>query len=150
MSMYNSAIRRALQQISEAGAVRLDANETAFVEREVTQIRAKMFEVVYAELKAQQLVPIASDISPDINQYVYFVLDTVGEAKVVANGSDDLPRIDISKTERQGIVRTVGASFGWELFEMRLAARIGQPLNQQRATAWRVCSITPTSLPWAS
>lgn len=139
MSRYNEAVRRVLETISGSGddVLRLDANDTAFVEREVTQIRAKIFEVIYAELKAQQLVPIAGDISPDIQQYVYFVLDTVGEAKVIANGSDDLPRVDVSKQERQGIVRPVGASFGWELFEMRLAARLGQPLNQQRANACR-------------
>jgi hypothetical protein len=138
MSAYNKQIRAAIATICEAaGEVHMDASETAFVEREVTQIRSKLFEVVYAELKANQLVPIATDISPDIQQYVYWVLDTVGEAKVIANGSDDLPRVDISKTERSGVVRTVGASFGWELFEMRLAARLGQPLNQQRAGAAR-------------
>src|SRR4051812_3514765 len=108
MSAYNRQIRAAIASICEqAGEVHMDANETAFVEREVTQIRSKLFEVVYAELKANQLVPIATDISPDVQQYVYFVLDMVGEAKVIANGSDDLPRIDISKTERPGIVRTV-------------------------------------------
>ena len=138
MGAYNAAIRDALSRLSDASPeLRLDANDTAFVEREITQIRAKIYDVVYAELKAQQLVPLATDIDPDIQQYVYWVLDTVGEAKVIANGSDDLPRIDISKTERQGIVRTVGASYGWELFEMRLAAKLGRPLNQQRAGAAR-------------
>ena len=108
MSAYNQQIRRVLASLAEsAGALRFDANETAFVEREATQIRAKIFEVVYAELMAQKLIPLATDISADVNQYVYFVLDMVGEAKVIANGSDDLPRIDVSKSERQGIVRTV-------------------------------------------
>jgi hypothetical protein len=140
MSFHNPAIRRALEQMADqAGdsAVRLDANETAWVEREVTQIRNKLFEIVYAELKAMSLVPLATDISADILQYVYFVLDTVGEAKIIANASDDLPRVDVSKTERQGIVRPLGASFGWDIFEMRLAARLGQPLNQQKADACR-------------
>jgi hypothetical protein len=140
MSAFNKAVRQILQRTynTESGAVlRFDASDTAFVEREATQIRQKLFEVVYAELKAQQLVPLATDISPDIKQYVYFVMDVVGEAKVIANGSDDLPRVDVSKSERTGIVQTIGAAFGWELFEMRLAARLGQPLNQQRANAAR-------------
>jgi hypothetical protein len=140
MSFHNPAIRRVLQQISEEGgdsAIRLDASETAWVEREVTQIRAKMFDVIYAELLALQLIPLATDISPDIIQYVYFVLDTVGEAKIIASGSDDLPRVDVSKSERSGIVRPLGASYGWSLFEMRLAARLGQPLAQQKADAAR-------------
>ena len=51
-----------------------------------------------AELKAQQLIPIATDIAPELGPYVYNVLDTVGEAKVIASGSDDLPRVDVSVT----------------------------------------------------
>lgn len=138
MSAFNQAVRTALATMAaSAGVLRFDANETAFVEREATQVRAKIFEIVVAELKAQQLIPLATDISPDVNQYVYYVLDMVGEAKVIANGTDDLPRIDVSKSERQGIVRTVGAAYGWELFEMRLAAKMGAPLNQQRAEAAR-------------
>lgn len=138
MNAFSQSVRRALAAMTaDNPQIRFDANETDFVDRQATQIRAKLFEVIYAELKAQQLIPIASDISPDIQQYVYFVLDHVGEAKVIANGSDDLPRVDVSKTERQGVVKTVGASFGWELFEMRLAARLGQPLSSQRADAAR-------------
>lgn len=138
MSAFNQAVRVALAELAaSAGVLRFDANETAFVEREATQIRAKIFEVIYAELMAQKLIPLATDISPDVNQYVYFVLDTVGEARIIANGSDDIPRIDVSKTERTGIVRTLAAAFGWELFEMRLAAKMGAPLNQQRADAAR-------------
>jgi hypothetical protein len=138
MSAHNAAIRLALATLGDSSPeLRLDANETAFVERELTQIRAKLFNVIYAELKAQSLVPIASDISPDVQQYVYFVLDMVGEAKVIANGADDIPRVDVSKTERSGVVKTIAASYGWELFEMRLSARLGRPLNQQRAQAAR-------------
>lgn len=138
MSAFNQQVRRCLAEMGAAAPHhRLDANETAFVEREITQVRAKIFEIVYAELKALGLIPLATDISPDVQQYVYFVLDTVGEARVIANGADDLPRVDISKSERGGIVRTVGASYGFELFEMRLAARLGTALGLQKAKACR-------------
>jgi hypothetical protein len=134
---FRAQVRKLLAEMVDATGQRLDANETAFAEREITQIRTKLFEVVYAELKAAGFVPIASDISPDVQQYVYYVLDHVGEAKIIANGAEDIPRVDVSKTERYGVVRTVAASYGWELFEMRLAARLGTALSQMRADAAR-------------
>lgn len=130
---FRLGVREALAKLTDTSGNRLDANETAFAEREITQIRTKLFTAIYAQLLALNFIPLATDISPDIQQYVYFVLDHVGEAKIIANGAEDLPRIDVSKTERYGVVRTVGASYGWELFEMRLAARLGQPLGEQRA-----------------
>lgn len=139
---FRAGVREALSKLTDASGTRLDANETAFAEREITQIRTKLFEVIYAQLMALNFIPLATDISPDVQQYVWFVLDHVGEAKIIANGAEDLPRIDISKTERYGVVRTVGTSYGWELFEMRLAARLGQPLGEQRALAARKAVAT--------
>jgi len=134
---FRLGIRRLLANAVLADGNRFDANETAFVEREMTQIRTKLQEAIYAELKAVQFIPIATDIAPDAPQYVWYVLDHVGEAKIISNGAEDLPRVDVSKTERYGVVRTVGASFGYELFEMRLAARLGVPLQAMRFDACR-------------
>jgi hypothetical protein len=137
MDHFRSELRSSLAKITDMQGQRLDANETAFVEREITQIRAKVFNVVYAALLAQNLMPFANDISPDVKQYVYYVLDHVGQAKIIADGSDDIPRVDVSKTERYGVLKTVGASYGWELFEMRLAARLQIPLSEMRVQAAR-------------
>ena len=131
-------IRKVLEELNAGGEIKLDANETAFVERELTQVRAKVMEVVYAELKAMNLVPLATDISPNARQYVYYVLDMVGEAKVIASGSDDLPRVDISKVERSGVVKPVGASYGWDIFELQSAAQAGSgSITAQKGAACR-------------
>jgi hypothetical protein len=138
-NVFSQQVRACLAKLASAdGTVRFDANETAFTERLTTQVRAKLFEVVYAELKAQQLVPIASDIAAELGPYVYNVLDTVGEAKVIASGSDDLPRVDVSLSERSGVIRAVGASYGWDVFELKKAARLaaagaGFSLSEVRA-----------------
>ncbi len=136
--MNNNAIRRCLQQFEAQNEDhRFDANDTAWTERQATQVRSKLFEVKYTDLKAMDLIPLATDIAAEPGTYVYNVLDMVGEAKVIASGSDDLPRVDVSQTERNGKVVPVGASYGWDVFELRRAARLQQPLSEQRGRAAR-------------
>jgi hypothetical protein len=65
------------------------------------------------------------------------VWNEVGQAKIAANDSDDAPRVDVTAKEITGKVYPVIASYGWGLNEMREAARLQQPLGQQRALASR-------------
>jgi hypothetical protein len=132
MTMKNSQFNRA-QAI--ALAQHFDAGETAFLERELTQVRTKLFEVVYAELRARLFLPMANDIAPSANSYVYKVWDRVGRAKIIANGVHDLPRVDVIASEKNGKVVPIGASYGWEINEMREAARLNVNLNEKKATA---------------
>lgn len=127
----------ALQAFFAANQQRLDANETAFLERELTQLRSKIYEVKYAELMARSFIPIATDIAASADTYSFPVLDQVGQAKVIANGPDDLPRVDVKMTEVTGKVYTVGDSYGWTLYELMEAARVARPLSQMKARAAR-------------
>jgi hypothetical protein len=125
-----------------------DANETAFLQRQLEQVRAKTFEVEYPELRARSFFPLASDIAPSAETYVYFVYDKTGHAKVIANGVDDLPRVETHVTERTGKVRSLGDSYGWNIVEMREAARLNVPLRDQKAMAasYFIAKLTDTLL----
>lgn len=112
-----------------------DANETLFLQRQLEQVRAKIFETEYPELKGRRLFPLATDIAASAETYVYFVYDMAGQAKVIANGVDDLPRIEVKASERTGKVRQVGDSYGWSINEMREAVRIGADLSMRKARA---------------
>lgn len=137
MSFF-SAIRLCLQAFAQNNPNhRFDANETAWTERQATQIRSKLLEVVYPEFKALSLVPLATDIAAEPGPYVYNVLDMVGEARVIASGADDLPRVDVSVSERSGKVVPIGASYGWDVFELRKAARLQVPLQETKGRAAR-------------
>lgn len=114
-----------------------DANETAFLERQLTFVRQKTFEVTYAELLGRRFMPIATDIPSSATTYVYFVYDQTGKAKVIAPGVTDLPRVDVVKSEITGNVKGLGLSYGWEINEMREAARTGTPLGDMKAKAAR-------------
>lgn len=110
---------------------RFDSNETAFLERKLTQLRAKVFETVYADLLAVKFLPLASDIAPDATNYVWEVIDTRGRAKIGL----DAPRIDVIAGERSGKVRDISDSYGWQLDAMRTAQRLGQDLSGQKLNA---------------
>ena len=130
MSHHNKAIQAiTIQQLSQ----RFDANETALLARQLEFVRAEVYKVKYSDLIARRFLPVATDIPETANSYTYFVKDTVGKAKIVANATDDLPRIDSSATERDGKVRRIGASYGWDLDELAEAARVGVDLSSQKA-----------------
>lgn len=122
-----------LAQTRAALAAHFDANETLFLEREITQFRAKMFEVQFPELKARTFLPKANDIASSAPAYAYKILRPLGKAKLIAHKANDLPRVDMDATEATGVVHSIGASFGWDLNEMREAARLGVPLSSVKA-----------------
>jgi len=130
-------VRTLVQHLKDSGVLdeRMDANETAFLEREVTYQRAQVREVQYAELMAEAFIPMATDIPADVDDFVYKVLDFVGEAKVIANAADDLPAVDVSATEVSCKVYTVGDSYQWTKSELAKAARLRVALPDLKVRA---------------
>lgn len=118
--------------------VRFDANETAFLERQLTYLRAKAFEVQFADNLARSFVPMATDIPADASTYAFPVWTRTGKAKVIANGAKDIPRIDLEVQEITGKVHTLGAAYGYELMELRSAARTGTDLQNMKPRAARM------------
>ena len=124
--VYNSIQRDLLRK-------HFDAADTVFLERELTQLRAKIYSVEFPEPLARKFLPKATDIAASAMSYTYKVLKPVGRADVVANGAHDLPRLDVVASEVLGTVKTVGGSYGWDINELREAARVGVPLSDMKA-----------------
>jgi hypothetical protein len=136
LQLFHAKNEARVQRATRAFLVQhFDANETALLERELTFKRAKMQEVIFASVEAAKFIPIASDIPPEAKTYSWNVLNKTGRAKVIANGSDDLPRVDVSGIERTGRVVTIGASYGWDVAELAEAARIGFLLENKKQEA---------------
>lgn len=113
---------------------RFDANETLFLERQLTQIRQAQY-VQYAELFARTLMPMATDVAPFADTYVYPVYDRKGRARLGGNNPTDLPRIDLVAFEVTGKVRNIEAAYGWDINTMSEAARLGIDLPGAKADA---------------
>lgn len=114
-----------------------DANETAFLERDLTQKRSLIQQVLFEDLQAQTFLPMANDIAPHAETYSWKVLTQTGKARVGARGNKDIPRVDVSGDERTGKTVKIDAAYGWEIEELAEAARIGFPLMDKKLNAAR-------------
>jgi hypothetical protein len=117
--------------------VNLDANESVFFARELEHIKAQTYDVVYPELKATALIPVATDAGAGAESITYTQYDEVGMAKVISNYADDLPRADVKGKQFTSIVRSIGDSFGYNIQEIRASAMANKNLPTRKATAAR-------------
>ena len=84
-----------------------------FLERQLEYIRPQVFEVQYADIKYPTILPVTSEAGPGAQTFTYRIMDATGEFKVIADAADDLPRADISQTEKSINIRSIGGSFGY-------------------------------------
>lgn len=116
---------------------RLDAAESVFYKRQLEYIAPQLYNVRYADLMARQLIPTIGGVPEWANVFTFRGLEQFGAAKVVTAYSDDLPRADASGAESSQIIKTYGASFGYNRDEIRAAMAMGVPLQELKARAAR-------------
>lgn len=115
--------------------VNLDSGETIFFARELELIKSKSYDVKYADLKARSLLPVSGEAGPGAESITYRQYDHLGVAKLISSYANDLPRSDVKGKEFTSPVRSLGASYGYNLQEVRAAKMVGKPLEQRRANA---------------
>jgi hypothetical protein len=117
--------------------INLDSVSTAFFARELEYIKARTYDVEYPQLKATMVLPVSFEAGPGAESITYQQFDQLGIAKIIANYADDLPRSDIKGKEFTVPVRSIGASYGYSLQEIRAAQFAGRNLEQRKANAAR-------------
>jgi len=115
----------------------LDADGAVFFQRQLEKIKAKSYDVRYADLKARMLFPVSNEGGPGITSITYRTYDQVGAAKIINAYANDLPRADIAGKETSIPVRSVGISYGYNLDEIQASQLTGASLDQRRANAAR-------------
>lgn len=115
----------------------LDADGAFFFQRQLELIKARSYDVRYAELKARTLFPVSNEGGPGITSITYRTYDMAGSAKIINAYADDLPRADVAGKETTIPVRSVGISYGYNLDEIQSSQLTGAALDQRRANAAR-------------
>ena len=113
----------------------LDSAGQAFFARQLEHIKAKSYDVEYADLIARQVFPVSNEAPEGSSTITYRTYDRVGAARIINAYADDLPRVDIYGKETTSPVRAVGASFGYNRDEILQSQMTGLPLDQRRANA---------------
>lgn len=133
IDQYNALLGR----IAREGNIRLDANETATIVRQLVDIDARLFEVQYPELMGMQLVPAKTDIDPGAEEYAYQAQDHAGQAKRISNWAKDFPGVDVQVGETLVKIHSYGDGYAYTLQDARRSIMSGRPIEDRRAVAAR-------------
>ena len=118
---------------------RFDSAEDAsvFFARELDYVKSQSYDVEYPELTALSLFPMSSEVDPGAETVTYYSYDKVGLAKIISNYATDLPRADVKGKPTTAIIKSLGASYGYSIQEMRASAMAGKSLDTRKAEAAR-------------
>lgn len=116
---------------------RLDSKESAFFQRECEYVKTRTYDAKPPLLKGLTLIPQASGIPLGTSEITYRRYTEAGQAKLIADYAKDFPRADVYGEEQTVKVFDIGASYGYNIKEIRESALTGKRLDQRRATAAR-------------
>lgn len=113
----------------------IDADGAVFFQRQLEYIKARSYDVQYADLMAREVFPVSNEAGPGVSTITYRTYDQVGSAKIINAYAKDLPRADIEGKETSVPVRSLGIAYGYNIDEIAAAQYTGMPLDQRRANA---------------
>lgn len=126
-----------LSDVTRKCGVRLDANETMMFSRQLEYIETQLFEVKYPQGHAIEIIPLKTNIDPGATKYTYRAKDYVGAAKRISNFATDFPRVDMQGKEVEHKLQNYGASYGFDLQQLRSAQFAKFQLESNLNTAAR-------------
>ncbi len=126
--------------LAQAGIIeegnRQDATLVAVTERQLEYLRGQSYDLLYPELKWSRLIPIDTAVPPGAETIAYEQWDESGEAKIIANGADDLPLADAARGKFSNRTVVVGAAYKVtqeDLLRSQMAG--GTPIDNRRQRA---------------
>jgi len=115
---------------------RLDAVETAFFERQLTSIEARLYEVLFPDQLLLSILKIDSSDGMGAEQFIYRIYEKIGMAQIIAAyASGDLPSVSVTGSEFTGRFYSIGNKFDYSIQELRAASMANLPLEQWKADA---------------
>lgn len=117
---------------------RMDDATLVFFDKELEKVKKQTYDVKYNDILARTLFPVDPDAAgPGATSISYRQFDQVGIAKIISDYADDLPRVDVAGKQFFSPVHELGASYGWNIKELRAAMMAKLNLNARRAIAAR-------------
>lgn len=134
--LKNSGI---IAAINVSDGMRFDSADEAsvFFARELDYVKAQSYDVEYPELTALTLFPVTSEADEGAESIGYNTYDRTGVAKIIANYSTDLPRADVIGKQTFAAIKSLGASYGYSMQEMRASRLDNTSLDVRKAESAR-------------
>lgn len=121
-------------------SMRFDSDDAAqdasiFFARELDYIKSKSYDKIYPELTALKMFPITHEVPEGAETITYYSYERTGMAKIISNYATDLPRADVKGKPSTSFVKSLGASYGYNVQEMRASKLAGKSLDVRKAEA---------------
>lgn len=120
-----------------AHAIKFDANETAFLEKQLEEVEATTYDVLYSILKSKEFIPFDASIPEWADTWVYRSWSRSGVAALISKYGDDLPRVDVGVEETTHNTAHYGVAYGYNIDELEKSAKLNEPLDAMRGVAAR-------------
>lgn len=122
------------------GLVRQD--DTFFFARNLEFIRQKVFMPVYAELKLLNsgLIPINTAIPEGAETDTYDIMDSTGEADIIADFADDIKTVETTGQEVTNKIKSLADAYIYSVQDLRrdkMNGKVGRSSVEQKAMAAR-------------
>lgn len=111
--------------------VHTDANESAIFAASLEYWLSETIDMQYPQLLADSLIPMKTSIPPGASDVVTYGYDQTGEARVLANYGEDIPRVDLHAQRMTTPMISLAAAFAVTLQQVREAAMAGGGSGQQ-------------------
>lgn len=114
---------------------RIDSTNTPFLPYELTFRQQVPRDELYPTLKSRRFIPISHEAPPGATTITFRELRRAGEAVLIANYGQDVPRMDVWMTETSVNVRSIACSYGYTMQDLDAAAMANRPLPAWKAEA---------------
>jgi len=115
----------------------IDADEGYFLAQELEHMKAKELDVIYPDLMGRRIFPVDATTNEGAETVAYRSYDAAGMAKIIANGSDDLPSVTVKSKKSVKQLYSIGDSFEYTQQDIRSARMGGTPLDAKLMSAAR-------------
>jgi hypothetical protein len=126
-----------LQNILATLGWREDAKYTAVLEKRLEYLKTKVYQVMYPQFKARQLIPVSNEADPGAETITYEQWDDFGMAQIIANYADDLPLVDALAEDYTTKVKGIGAAYQYSIQDLKRSVMSGANLPEKKARAAR-------------
>lgn len=133
----HSKARIVQQVLADHDDIRQDAGLTAAFARQLEYIFKEIYEIEFPDLKATQLIPLTTEVTPGALTFTYRMWNEIGKAQVIHNYGADAPNADIDAEEFPAPVITVGSSYNFSVVDIQRAAMTNTPIESLKARSAR-------------
>lgn len=134
---FGSALR--MMGFNDAAPMSFDAQFTdaatgmGFMVSQLAWLEQQMYEVPYADLFFDQVVPIRTDIPEWADQYQYISYNSTTRGKFIGSHAQDLPTTALERMLHSTNFGYGGLSLAYSLDDMRKAVHLGMNLDTEQA-----------------